>query len=80
MFPLARYVLNSLKLRSIQQIMTRQSQTKPSADFHNKYGNILLISGSVFCFVGYVFYITQMEIPWNLSPIGRVTPKEWNAK
>ncbi|XP_055485437.1 cytochrome c oxidase subunit 7B2, mitochondrial-like [Psammomys obesus] len=77
MFPLARYALNHLKIRSTLKVLGRQTHTKPSMDFHDKYGNVVLISGSTFCFVGYVFYMTQMGIEWNLSPVGRVTPKEW---
>uniref|UniRef100_A0A8C2LWP2 Cytochrome c oxidase subunit 7B, mitochondrial n=2 Tax=Cricetulus griseus TaxID=10029 RepID=A0A8C2LWP2_CRIGR len=77
MFPLARYALNHLKIKSIRQVVARQSHTKPS-DFHDKYGNIVLIGGCSFCFVGYLFYITQMGVEWNLSPVGRITPIEWN--
>ncbi|XP_041526996.1 cytochrome c oxidase subunit 7B2, mitochondrial [Microtus oregoni] len=77
MFPLARYALNHLKIQSIRQVVARQGHTKPSSDFHDKYGNMLLASGFTFCFVGFVFYITQMGVEWNLSPVGRVTPKKW---
>ncbi|XP_013206228.1 cytochrome c oxidase subunit 7B2, mitochondrial [Microtus ochrogaster] len=80
MFPLARYALNHLKIQSIRQVVARQGHTKPSSDFHDKYGNMLLVSGFTFCFVGFVFYITQMGVEWNLSPVGRVTPKEWKNK
>ncbi|XP_038200681.1 cytochrome c oxidase subunit 7B2, mitochondrial-like [Arvicola amphibius] len=80
MFPLARYALNHLKIQSVWQVVARQGHTKPSSDFHDKYGNMLLISGSIFCFVGYLFYMTQMSVEWNLSPVVRVTPKEWKNK
>lgn len=78
MFPLSRNVLSSLKIRSIQQIRARQSHAKHSPDFHDKYGNTLLTRGTIFCVVAWVFTITQIGIEWNQSPVGRVTPKEWN--
>ncbi|XP_066088726.1 cytochrome c oxidase subunit 7B2, mitochondrial [Saccopteryx bilineata] len=80
MFPLARIILRSLKIRSIQQVRARQSHRKHSPDFHDKYGNALLVSGTTFCIVAWIFTTTQIGIKWNLSPVGRVTPKEWNDK
>ncbi|KAM4811153.1 cytochrome c oxidase subunit 7B2, mitochondrial [Urocitellus parryii] len=78
MFSLARYAFSSLKIWRIQQIMARQSHIKQSPNFHDKYGNIVLASGTTFCVVAWVFLTTQMGIQWNPSPVGRVTPKEWN--
>ncbi|XP_006931198.1 cytochrome c oxidase subunit 7B2, mitochondrial [Prionailurus viverrinus] len=78
MFLLTRNALRRFKIRSIQQI--RQSHEKHSPDFHDKYGNIVLASGSAFCVVAWVFTATQIGIEWNLSPVGRVTPEEWNDK
>ncbi|XP_028720115.2 cytochrome c oxidase subunit 7B, mitochondrial [Peromyscus leucopus] len=80
MFPLARYALNRLKTQSIRQVVARQGHQKPSSDFHDKYGNMMLISGTTFCLLGYIIYMTQMGVEWNLSPVGRVTPKEWKDK
>nr|XP_003415967.2 cytochrome c oxidase subunit 7B2, mitochondrial [Loxodonta africana] len=77
MFPLARKVLRSLELRSFQQMMARQSHQKHLPDFHDKYGDAILASGATFCFVAWVFVITQIGLKWNLSPVGRITPKEW---
>ncbi|XP_016063464.1 PREDICTED: cytochrome c oxidase subunit 7B2, mitochondrial [Miniopterus natalensis] len=78
MFPFARNILRSLKMRSIQQIGARQSHRKHSPDFHDKYGNTVLASGTTFCVVAWIFTATQIGIRWNLSPVGRVTPIEWN--
>ncbi|XP_004681372.1 PREDICTED: cytochrome c oxidase subunit 7B2, mitochondrial [Condylura cristata] len=78
MFSLTRNALGSLKSRSIQQIIARQSHAKRSPDFHDKYGNSILACGSIFCTVAWVFVTTRIGIEWNLSPVGRVTPKEWN--
>ncbi|XP_019521323.1 PREDICTED: cytochrome c oxidase subunit 7B2, mitochondrial [Hipposideros armiger] len=78
MFPLARNALRSLKSLSIQQIRARQSHRKHSPDFHDKYGNAVLAGGATFCVVAWIFATTQTGIEWNLSPVGRVTPKEWN--
>ncbi|XP_005853188.1 PREDICTED: cytochrome c oxidase subunit 7B2, mitochondrial [Myotis brandtii] len=80
MFPLARNILRSVKIRSFQQIRARQSHKKHSPDFHDKYGDTILASGSIFCVVAWLFTATQIGIVWNLSPVGRVTPKEWNDK
>ncbi|KAM9678362.1 cytochrome c oxidase subunit 7B2, mitochondrial [Trichechus inunguis] len=80
MFPFARNVLRSLEIRSFQQMMARQSHQKHPPDFHDKYGDTILASGATFCFVAWVFVITQIGLEWNLSPVGRVTPKEWREK
>ncbi|XP_066109192.1 cytochrome c oxidase subunit 7B2, mitochondrial-like [Saccopteryx bilineata] len=75
-FPLARNILRSLKFRSIQQIWVRESHRKQSPDFHNKYGNAVLASGTTYCAVAWIFTTTQIGIDWNLYPASRVTPKE----
>ncbi|XP_052054749.1 cytochrome c oxidase subunit 7B2, mitochondrial [Apodemus sylvaticus] len=80
MFPLARYALNYLKTPSILKVVGRQNHSKSPPDFHDKFGNMMLISGTTFCFAGYAIYMTQMGVEWNLSPVGRVTPKEWKNK
>ncbi|KAF1581792.1 UNVERIFIED_CONTAM: Cytochrome c oxidase subunit 7B2, mitochondrial, partial [Eudyptes pachyrhynchus] len=81
MFPLARYALNYLKTPSILKIVGRLKHSKPSSEeTHDKYGNMMLISGTIFCLAGYTIYMTQMGVEWNLSPIGRVTPQEWKKK
>ncbi|XP_075399701.1 cytochrome c oxidase subunit 7B2, mitochondrial [Tenrec ecaudatus] len=77
MFSLSTNVLRGLKIRRIQQITARQRHWKHSPDFHDKYGNSILVSGAAFCFVSWVFVCTQTGIEWNLSPVGRVTPKKW---
>nr|XP_045751548.1 cytochrome c oxidase subunit 7B2, mitochondrial-like [Mirounga angustirostris] len=77
-FPLTRNALNRFKIRSIQQIRSRQSHENHSQDFHDEYGNTVLASGTTFCVVAWVFIATQIGIEWNLSPVGRIAPKEWN--
>ncbi|KAM5271707.1 cytochrome c oxidase subunit 7B2, mitochondrial [Ctenodactylus gundi] len=78
MFPLVKNsLLKSLRIRGLQQIAARQTHTKHSPDFHDKYGDTVLFSGTIFCVVTWVFLTTQMGIEWNPSPVGRVTPKEW---
>ncbi|XP_055150430.1 cytochrome c oxidase subunit 7B, mitochondrial-like [Symphalangus syndactylus] len=77
MFPLVKNALNRLQVRSIQQTMARQSHQKRTPDFHDKYGNAVLASGATFCIVTWTYVATQVGIEWNLSPVGRVTPKEW---
>ncbi|KAM5340305.1 cytochrome c oxidase subunit 7B2, mitochondrial [Glossophaga mutica] len=78
MFPLTRNILRSLKTQSIQQIRAKHSHGNHSPDFHDKYGNAILVSGTIFCAVAWIFTNTQIGIEWNLSPVGRVTPRKWN--
>ncbi|KAM8937253.1 cytochrome c oxidase subunit 7B2, mitochondrial isoform 1-T10 [Lycaon pictus] len=78
MFPLARNALKRFKIRSIQPTRSRQKHKKHSPDFHDKYGDTVLASGTTFCVVAWVYTATQIGIEWNLSPVGRVTPQEWN--
>uniref|UniRef100_A0A8D2D5Q8 Cytochrome c oxidase subunit 7B, mitochondrial n=1 Tax=Sciurus vulgaris TaxID=55149 RepID=A0A8D2D5Q8_SCIVU len=77
MFSLAKNSLNRLQVRSIQETMARQSHQKRVSDFHDKYGNAILASGATFCIAVWTYTTTQIGIEWNLSPVGRVTPKEW---
>ncbi|XP_006890686.1 PREDICTED: cytochrome c oxidase subunit 7B, mitochondrial-like [Elephantulus edwardii] len=77
MFLLAKTVVSHLQVRSIKQIMVRQSHQKCVPDFHDKYGNAVLAIGATFCVAMWAYTATQIGIEWNLSPVGRVTPKEW---
>ncbi|KAL6098410.1 cox7b2 [Pungitius sinensis] len=54
----------------------RHGSTAPP-DFHQKYGNGLLVGGLVFCTAVWGYVLTQTGITWNLSPIGKVMPKPW---
>ncbi|XP_037603528.1 cytochrome c oxidase subunit 7B, mitochondrial [Sebastes umbrosus] len=51
------------------------STTTP--DFHAKYGTGLMVGGAVFCTAVWAYVLTQTGITWNLSPVGKVMPKEW---
>ncbi|XP_051011674.1 cytochrome c oxidase subunit 7B, mitochondrial-like [Acomys russatus] len=77
MLPLAKNALSRLQVRSIQQVVARQSHQKRTPDFHDKYGNAILAGGAIFCISTWTHTATQIGIEWNLSPVGRVTPKEW---
>ncbi|XP_003782800.1 cytochrome c oxidase subunit 7B, mitochondrial [Otolemur garnettii] len=77
MFFLAKNALSRLQVRYIQQTMARASHQKRTPDFHDKYGNAVLASGATFCIAVWTYAVTQIGIEWNLSPVGRVTPKEW---
>ncbi|XP_015715939.1 cytochrome c oxidase subunit 7B, mitochondrial [Coturnix japonica] len=77
MFPVARAALN-LTARGVHRTAVRQSHhRKHEPNFHDKYGNLVLLGGAaVFASVwGYV--LTQSGMEWGLSPVGRITPKEW---
>ncbi|KAM4818111.1 cytochrome c oxidase subunit 7B, mitochondrial [Thomomys bottae] len=77
MFPLARNAVSRLPVRSFQQTVARQSHQKKVPDFHDKYGNAILAGGVTFCVAAWSYTATQIGIEWNLSPVGRVIPKEW---
>ncbi|GCC22204.1 cytochrome c oxidase subunit 7B, mitochondrial [Chiloscyllium punctatum] len=76
MVPLSRSLL-SLTGRSIRQIATRQAHHKTGPNFHDKYGNAVLLGGLTFCIVVWSYVSTQTGITWNLSPIGKITPQKW---
>ncbi|XP_070773851.1 cytochrome c oxidase subunit 7B, mitochondrial [Enoplosus armatus] len=56
----------------------RHGSTAPN-NFHAKYGNGLLIGGTVFCTAVWAYVLTQTGITWNMSPVGKVMPKEWRG-
>ncbi|KAM9788766.1 cytochrome c oxidase subunit 7B, mitochondrial [Neosynchiropus ocellatus] len=49
-----------------------------SHEFHAKYGTAFLLGGATFCTAVWAYVLTQTGITWNLSPVGKVMPKEWN--
>ncbi|KAH0630899.1 hypothetical protein JD844_004230 [Phrynosoma platyrhinos] len=63
--------------RNIQHAVARQVHHKHGPDFHDKYGNLILLGGAAFCVSIWSYVITNTGIEWNLSPIGRITPKPW---
>ncbi|XP_038604122.1 cytochrome c oxidase subunit 7B, mitochondrial [Tachyglossus aculeatus] len=77
MFPVVRSALSRLTARSVQQTAARQIHRKREPDFHDKYGTAILLGGAIFCAAAWTYTVTQIGIEWNLSPVGRVTPKEW---
>ncbi|XP_048854091.1 cytochrome c oxidase subunit 7B, mitochondrial [Brienomyrus brachyistius] len=60
-----------------RQVSVRQNHHTNGPNFHSQYGNALLISGALFCAGVWGYVVTQTGITWNLSPIGKVTPKAW---
>nr|XP_056704376.1 cytochrome c oxidase subunit 7B, mitochondrial-like [Euleptes europaea] len=71
---------SGLTARSIQHTVARQAHHKHESDLHDKYGNIILLGGVVFCASIWTYVVTQTGIEWNFSPVGQVTPKVWRAK
>ncbi|KAL1767080.1 Cytochrome c oxidase subunit 7B, mitochondrial [Sigmodon hispidus] len=49
MLPFAKNALSRLQVRSIQQVVARQSHQKRTPNFHDKYGNAILAGGVLFC-------------------------------
>nr|XP_056704813.1 cytochrome c oxidase subunit 7B, mitochondrial-like [Euleptes europaea] len=79
LLPIVKSALG-LTAHSIQRTVVRQAHHKHEPDFHDKYGNIILLVGVMFCAFIWTYAVTQTGIEWNLSPVGRVTPKEWREK
>ncbi|NP_001124074.1 cytochrome c oxidase subunit 7B, mitochondrial [Danio rerio] len=75
MYRFAKAALN-LSGQSARQVAVRQ-KSDLSPEFHNKYGAPLLIAGATFCTAVWAYVITSTGIAWNLSPVGKVQPKEW---
>ncbi|KFO83180.1 hypothetical protein N320_10022 [Buceros rhinoceros silvestris] len=76
MFPVARAAL-SLTARSVQRAAVRQAHRKHEPDFHDKYGNLVLLGGAAVFTSVWAYVFTQLGMEWGLSPVGRITPKEW---
>ncbi|XP_062820116.1 cytochrome c oxidase subunit 7B, mitochondrial isoform X2 [Anolis carolinensis] len=79
MFRLAKGALG-LAARNIQRTSVRQVHQKHEPDFHDKYGTLVLVGGAAFCISIWSYVITQTGIEWNLSPVGRITPKPWREE
>ncbi|XP_062440595.1 cytochrome c oxidase subunit 7B, mitochondrial [Rhea pennata] len=76
MLPVAGAALN-LTARGILHTAVRQAHRKYEPNFHDKYGNMVLIGGAVVFTAVWGYVLTHAGIEWGLSPVGRVTPKEW---
>ncbi|XP_061817667.1 cytochrome c oxidase subunit 7B, mitochondrial [Nerophis lumbriciformis] len=73
MFRFAKAAVN-LSGQTARQV--RHGSTVPQ-DFHAKYGTSMLLGGAVFCTAVWAYVLTQTGITWNLSPVGKIMPKEW---
>ncbi|XP_027695198.1 cytochrome c oxidase subunit 7B, mitochondrial isoform X2 [Vombatus ursinus] len=80
MFPLFRRALSRFSVRSFQQTVERQNHHDRLPNFHDKYGTPILLSGATFCLAIWAYAATQIGIEWNLSPVGRVVPKDWRSQ
>ncbi|NXM69956.1 COX7B oxidase, partial [Serilophus lunatus] len=63
--------------RGLQQPAARQAHRKAEPTFHDKYGNLVLLGGAAMCTSVWTYVLTQLGMEWGLSPVGRVTPREW---
>ncbi|XP_051258029.1 cytochrome c oxidase subunit 7B, mitochondrial [Dicentrarchus labrax] len=72
-FAKAAVNISGQAVRQARQV--RHGSTAP--DFHAKYGNGLMIGGTVFCTAVWAYVLTQTGITWNMSPVGKVMPQEW---
>ncbi|XP_076606772.1 cytochrome c oxidase subunit 7B, mitochondrial [Chaetodon auriga] len=73
MYRFAKAAVN-ISGQAVRQV--RHGSTAPQ-DFHTKYGTSVLAGGALFCVAVWGYVLTQTGITWNMSPVGRVTPKEW---
>ncbi|KAG7484720.1 hypothetical protein MATL_G00053000 [Megalops atlanticus] len=79
MFRFAKSAVN-ITAQGARQVAVRHGHQSAAPDFHSKYGNLVLLSGAGFCVSVWAYVLTQTGITWNLSPVGKVTPKEWRVK
>ncbi|XP_036059078.1 cytochrome c oxidase subunit 7B, mitochondrial-like [Onychomys torridus] len=77
MLPFVKNSVSHLQVQSFQQAVARQSHQKWTPNFHDQYRNAMLAGGVLFCVSTWTYTATQIGIEWNLSPVGRVTQKEW---
>ncbi|XP_072518199.1 cytochrome c oxidase subunit 7B, mitochondrial [Salminus brasiliensis] len=75
MYRFAKAALNLTGQGSRQVAVRHGSSSSP--DFHAKYGLPVLIAGATFCTAVWGYVATSTGIVWNLSPVGKVQPKEW---
>ncbi|XP_060791230.1 cytochrome c oxidase subunit 7B, mitochondrial [Neoarius graeffei] len=75
MYRFAKAALN-LSGQASRQVAVRHA-SGVSREFHAKYGMPLLIAGATFCTAVWSYVVTSTGIAWNLSPVGKVQPKEW---
>ncbi|NXF79251.1 COX7B oxidase, partial [Sclerurus mexicanus] len=76
MLPVARAALN-LAVRGIQHAAVRQAHRKHEPNFHDKYGTLVLLGGAAVFTTVWGYVLTQLGMEWGLSPVGRITPREW---
>ncbi|XP_005046036.2 PREDICTED: cytochrome c oxidase subunit 7B, mitochondrial [Ficedula albicollis] len=76
MFPLAR-AAQSLVARGIQHTAVRQAHRKHEPTFHDKFGTMILLGGATMFSAVWGYVLTQLNIEWGFSPVGRITPGEW---
>ncbi|KAK0138517.1 Cytochrome c oxidase subunit 7B, mitochondrial [Merluccius polli] len=74
-----RFAKAAVNVTGVAARQVRNGSTAPQ-DFHAKYGNGLLVGSIGFCTAVWAFVITQTGITWNLSPVGKLTPKAWREK
>ena len=63
--------------RGIRRSVVRNFRRRGEPDFDAQYGNMILISGALFCAAVWGYALTQTGFDFYLSPVGRITPKEW---
>ncbi|NXD24842.1 COX7B oxidase, partial [Spelaeornis formosus] len=63
--------------RGVRHTAVRQAHRKHEPTFHDKYGTLVLLGGAAACATVWSYVFTKVDIQWGLSPVGRVTPREW---
>ncbi|XP_053335237.1 cytochrome c oxidase subunit 7B, mitochondrial [Clarias gariepinus] len=76
MFRFTKAALN-LSGQAGRQVAVRHASSGASPAFHAKYGTPLLLLGATFCTAVWGYVVTSTGMAWNLSPVGKVEPKEW---
>ncbi|KAG5843236.1 cytochrome c oxidase subunit 7B, mitochondrial [Anguilla anguilla] len=78
MFRFTKAALN-IAAQGARRVTVRHGSQNAAPNFHEKYGNILMVAGAGFCVAVWSYVFTQTGITWNLSPVGKVTPRPWRG-
>ncbi|XP_070699870.1 cytochrome c oxidase subunit 7B, mitochondrial [Pempheris klunzingeri] len=78
MYRFSKAALN-LTGRAMRQARQVRHGSTAEDEFHTKYGTSMMVGGAVFCTAVWAYVLTQTGIVWNMSPVGKVTPKPWRV-
>ncbi|XP_036600116.1 cytochrome c oxidase subunit 7B, mitochondrial-like [Trichosurus vulpecula] len=80
MLPLVRSALSRLSVRSVQHVAKGPKLKRKKPDFHDSYGTLILVSGTLWCLGTWSYALTHYDLDHYLSPVGAVRPKDWKRQ